>query len=93
MSGEAHFRQEMEDDDLVPRITLNDSMDNFVVVDGLPIATQEKVEKLKEVLTSVYSKVGKVKNVVMPLDPETNSSRGYFFIIFDSLRHPFYICL
>lgn len=80
---EEEFQRELLDDELVPRVYFKESLDNYVVVDGLPIITPEKKEKLIEVIKNNYNQVGKVKSIEVPFDKETNTSKGFIlFLLF-----------
>lgn len=74
---EEEIQKELLDDELVPRVYFKESLDNYVVVDGLPIITPEKKEKLIEVIRNNYSQVGKVKSIEVPFENETNLSKGF----------------
>ncbi|SCW01430.1 LAFE_0D12398g1_1 [Lachancea fermentati] len=60
------------------------NFDNFVVVDGAPIAPESKVPVLTKVLTKLFSQAGNIVDINLPLDEEKKSTKGYLFIEFDS---------
>ncbi|CEP64877.1 translation initiation factor eIF3 core subunit b LALA0_S14e01288g [Lachancea lanzarotensis] len=60
------------------------NFDNFVVVDGAPIAPESKVPILSKVLGKLFSQAGKVVDINLPLDEAKKSTKGYLFVEFDS---------
>ncbi|SCU96120.1 LAMI_0F05270g1_1 [Lachancea mirantina] len=65
-------------------VDLDVNFDNFVVVDGAPIAPETKVPVLTKVLTKLFSQAGKVVDINLPLDEEKKTTKGYLFVEFDS---------
>ncbi|KAJ2783703.1 Translation initiation factor 3 subunit b [Coemansia javaensis] len=66
-----------------------ETLENVVVLDNLPVATPDKIEKLVKVLTKlVFKNVGKVKEdgLHMPMteDPDEPKSKGYAFVEFET---------
>jgi len=59
----------------------HESLGNIIVVDNLPKVDQTKLEKLKAVVSKVYSKIGVVRKEYYPLDDE-GKTKGYFVLIF-----------
>lgn len=53
-------------------------LDNYVICDGAPVAPESKVPVLKKVLTSTFSKAGKVVRLDLPV--EDGKTKGYAFI-------------
>ncbi|KAM3163228.1 Eukaryotic translation initiation factor 3 subunit B [Lachancea thermotolerans] len=60
------------------------NFDNFVVVDGAPVAPESKVPVLTKVLTKLFSQAGSVVDINLPLDEEKKTTKGYLFVEFDS---------
>lgn len=48
----------------------HESLNNIIIVDNLPKVDQAKLEKLKAVVSKVYSKFGICRNEYYPLDDE-----------------------
>lgn len=48
----------------------HEGLSNVIVVDNLPKVDQVKLEKLKAVISKVYSKIGICRNEYYPLDEE-----------------------
>jgi translation initiation factor 3 subunit B len=48
----------------------HEGLNNIIVVDNLPKVDQQKLEKLKAVISKVYSKSGVCRNEYYPLDEE-----------------------
>ena len=59
-------------------VQLEEGLDAFVVVDGLPIVTEANKPKLIKFLTKRLNEVGKAKadQIFMPIDEATGSSQG-----------------
>jgi len=59
-------------------VRLEQGLDSFVVIDGLPVVTEEQKPKLVKFLLKKLNSVGKTKEdaVFMPLN-ENGSSEGY----------------
>ncbi|CDK26544.1 unnamed protein product [Kuraishia capsulata CBS 1993] len=51
---------------------------NYVVVDGAPIAPEAKAEMLKKVLNKLFSTIGKVKDMHMPV--ADGKTKGFLFV-------------
>lgn len=60
------------------------NFDNFVVVDGAPVAPESKVPVLTKVLTKLFSQAGTVVDMNLPLDEQKKTTKGYLFVEFDS---------
>ncbi|CCH61129.1 hypothetical protein TBLA_0E00680 [Henningerozyma blattae CBS 6284] len=56
------------------------SIDQYVVVTGIPIIPEAKVPVLKKALTGLFSKAGKVVDMEFPLDEETKKTKGFLFV-------------
>ncbi|GMM30383.1 translation initiation factor eIF3 core subunit B [Martiniozyma asiatica (nom. inval.)] len=56
------------------------SVDNYVLVDGAPIAPESKAPVLKKVLSKLFSQCGKVVDIILPL--EAGKTKGYLIIEF-----------
>lgn len=54
--------------------------DSYVVVDGAPVAPEAKAPVLKKVLGNLFSKCGKVEDIILPL--EEGMTKGYLIIKF-----------
>jgi len=60
----------------------SDSMDSVVIVDGIPTASRDKLDKLKGVIRKIYKKAEKiVQNEHYPLS-ESGETKGYCFLEF-----------
>jgi translation initiation factor 3 subunit B len=92
-SEEAYLELEKEinlDDidftDLEEQYQVNVDLDNYVVVDGAPIAPEAKVPMLTKVLKKLFSTVGKVvegdEGIHMPV--EDGKTKGYLFVQFET---------
>ncbi|KAK2643511.1 hypothetical protein Ddye_025274 [Dipteronia dyeriana] len=59
---------------------------NIIMVDNLPIVSEEKFEKLEGVIRKIYSQIGVIKDdgLWMPVDPQTHKTLGYCFIEFNT---------
>ncbi|KAK6462501.1 translation initiation factor eIF3 subunit [Scheffersomyces coipomensis] len=70
--------------DLEEKYTVDVGLDNYVVVDGAPIAPESKVPVLIKVLKKIFSEVGEIvegdDGIHMPL--EGGKSKGYLFVQF-----------
>ena len=54
----------------------HESLYNIIVVDNLPKVDQPKLDKLKVVISKVYSKFGECRNEYYPMDDE-GKTKGY----------------
>merc|ERR550539_1410244 len=45
-----------------------DGVESVIVVDGVPVVSGDRVEKLKNVIRKIYSKFGKLVNEHYPLE-------------------------
>lgn len=72
--------------DLEEKYEVNIGLDNYIIVDGAPIAPEAKVPVLIKVLRKLFSQVGEIvegdEGIYMPL--ENGKSKGYLFIQFKS---------
>jgi len=74
--------EELMRDLLTQRPKESDSMDSVVIVDGIPTASKEKLDKLKAVIRKIYKKADKiVQNEHYPLS-ESGETKGYCFLEF-----------
>ena len=55
-----------------------------VVIDGLPLADKEKLEKLQNIVSKLYRQFQDDATASFPIDEETNKCKGYCFIEFDA---------
>lgn len=60
-------------------VRLEQGLDAFVVVDGLPVVPEDSKPKLVKFLVKQLNKAGKVKEdgFFMPTNAETNKTEGY----------------
>ncbi|KAH8835195.1 hypothetical protein DL96DRAFT_1702202 [Flagelloscypha sp. PMI_526] len=68
-------------------VEYDDSLDNAVVVDGIPIIDEAKVEKLLSKIIKAWQKQGvfiKQDKIFLPWNTETGKCKGYMFVEFDS---------
>jgi len=81
------FEDDVSDEELMPdllrqRPRESDGMDSVVIVDGIPAASREKLDKLKTVIRRVFKKIDKiVQNEHYPLT-EGGDTKGYCFLEF-----------
>lgn len=59
-----------------------DGVDSVVVVDNVPIVENDRLEKLKNVLTKKFAKVGNIINQHYPM--ENGKTKGYIFIEYEN---------
>jgi len=57
------------------------SIENVVIVDNIPVTVSAKVLKLTNVLLKIFSKCGKIETHHIPLD-ENQKTKGYMFIVY-----------
>lgn len=82
------YGSDLGDDVLCPDLVAerpreHESLGNIIVVDNLPKVDQAKLEKLKAVVSKVYSKIGIVRKEYYPLDEE-GKTKGYGFFEFEN---------
>jgi translation initiation factor 3 subunit B len=67
-------------------VRMEEGLDTFVVIDGLPKVTEDNKPKLVKFLLRKLVAAGKTKeeNVFMPMDEETGQSGGYAFVEFET---------
>ncbi|KAL6569251.1 Eukaryotic translation initiation factor 3 subunit B [Orobanche minor] len=77
-----------DDEDLKEEESLEfeDGFGNIIVVDNLPVVPKEKFEKLEGVIRKIYSQIGVIKEggLWMPVNPDTQKTRGYCFIEYNT---------
>lgn len=79
---------EVDFQDLEAKYAVEDNftLGQYVLVDGLPVVPEAKVEKLAKVLVKQFSKVAPVvegdSGFHIPVDPESKTSRGFAFFQF-----------
>jgi len=78
---EPTYRNAIDDEDLEPEVTMEIGFSKIIVVDNIPVVPQEKYEKLRNVITKIFSTIGDIKDLYMPQD-EKQVTRGYAFIEF-----------
>nr|BAN20592.1 eukaryotic translation initiation factor 3 subunit B [Riptortus pedestris] len=71
--------QELLGDILCEKPEPIDGVDSIIVVDGVPQVGLDRLEKLQNVISKMYSKFGKVINEHFPLN-EKELTKGYIFI-------------
>lgn len=71
--------EELLEDVLERRPKELDGTDNIIVVDGIPQVGSERLEKLRGVISKVFSKFGNITNDHYALD-ENGHTKGYVFI-------------
>ncbi|CAF2492557.1 unnamed protein product [Rotaria sp. Silwood2] len=86
--SEEYYGSDLPDDVLCPELMAerpkeHESLNNIIVVDNLPKVDQVKLEKLKAVISKVYSKIGVCRNEYYPLDEE-GKTKGYGFFEFQN---------
>ncbi|CAK5280263.1 unnamed protein product [Mycena citricolor] len=67
------------------KVNYNDSLDNMVVVDGVPIIDRSKLDKLVAKISKEFSKKGvpiKVDDIFMPWEEGKDKSQGFLFLEF-----------
>ncbi|KAF9478508.1 translation initiation factor eIF-3b [Pholiota conissans] len=67
------------------QIQYDDGFDNVLVVDGLPIIDESKLERLRAKITKEFSKKGmsvKQEDIYMPWDNTAGKSKGFMFVEF-----------
>jgi translation initiation factor 3 subunit B len=70
---------DIDDELLEPDVPMEVGFPKVVVVDNIPIVPSEKYDKLKSVLSKIFSSVGPVKEFILPQDAE-KVTKGYAFI-------------
>jgi translation initiation factor 3 subunit B len=62
-------------------VRLEEGLDAFVVVDGLPAVPEERKSKLVKFLVRKLNAVGKTREdaILMPMNEKTGMSEGFFF--------------
>jgi hypothetical protein len=67
---------ELDEDKLEPPVVLNSSFANFVVVDNIPVAPNDKVERLKGIIGKIFTSLaGPYNQLHLPLD-EQKATKG-----------------
>lgn len=67
-------------------VTLDEDMSNVIVVDGIPIAPESKLERLVARTQKLFGKFGKIaeNGIYVPMDSNSSTTLGYAFIEFES---------
>ena len=66
-----------EDEDFgEPPINLEQGFAKIVVVDNIPVVSEEKYDKLKAVLTKIFTSIGAIETFHLPQD-ESKNTKGY----------------
>jgi len=85
LAGEDYV--DIKDEDLMPDLLAarpkeSDGMDSVVIVDGIPAANKDKLDKLKTVIRKLFKKCDKiVQNEHYPMS-EAGETKGYCFLEF-----------
>jgi len=82
------YVDDISDEELMPDIMKlrpkeTDGVESVIVVDGVPVVSGERVEKLKNVIRKIYSKFGKLVNEHYPLEADGNT-KSYIFLEFSN---------
>lgn len=91
MSVDSVNPAEVDFSDLEAKYAVDDSfaMDQYVLVDGLPVVPESKVEKLTKVLVKQFTKVAPLARgeagFFMPISKESGSSQGFAFVEFETV--------
>lgn len=59
---------------------MDDNLENLIVVDGVPVIDQSKLDKLLAKVSKEFTKKGaaiKPENIFVPWDDSTGKSKGY----------------
>lgn len=85
------FVDDVDDEEIIPDLLEKKpresfGIDNVIVIDGIPVVQIEKINKLKEAIRKIYSKIGPVINEHYPVTKE-NKTKGYCFL---ELENKFY---
>eukprot|EP00088_Acartia_fossae_P013133 TRINITY_DN1682_c0_g1_i1.p1 TRINITY_DN1682_c0_g1~~TRINITY_DN1682_c0_g1_i1.p1 ORF type:complete len:705 (+),score=264.99 TRINITY_DN1682_c0_g1_i1:29-2116(+) len=73
--------EELMGDILKTKPSATDGVDSVIVVDGVPVVGQERLEKLKNVIRKAFVKFGNLVNEHYPVDEE-GKTKGYIFLEF-----------
>jgi translation initiation factor 3 subunit B len=90
-SDEEGYVENVPDAELVPdvleqRPTENDTTDNIIIIDGVPIVGQDRVDKLRTfLLKKILDKLGKLVEHYIPTD-EDGQTCGYMFLQFETAK-------
>ena len=71
------FIPELMGDWLKKKPTETDGIDSVIVVDHIPQIGTKLVEKLQKVIKKLFNDFGTIKNEYYPVDPTTNTTKGY----------------
>ncbi|KAJ6219776.1 hypothetical protein RDWZM_005588 [Blomia tropicalis] len=82
------FIDDISDEELLGDILKNKptqdlGLKSVIIVDGIPQVSQERFEKLRNVLMKLFSKCGVILKDYFPLD-ENNTTKGYAFFEFEN---------
>ncbi len=80
------YVDDIRDEDLMPELVSSrpreaDGVDAVIVIDGIPVVGQDRLEKLRGVVRKICGKFGRVVNEHYPLDAE-GRTKGYAFLEF-----------
>ena len=70
------------------RVQYEETFDNTIVVDGIPIIDKSKLEKLLAKIAKEFSKKGapiKPSDMFVPWDESTDKCKGFFLLLFIAL--------
>eukprot|EP01132_Coremiostelium_polycephalum_P008620 gene8620-10610_t len=66
-------------EDFEPPVELDTSFSNYIVIDGIPIASEAKYEKLHLILSKIFSSRGTIVRLNLPVDASKNT-KGFGFL-------------
>lgn len=70
---------EIDDETLEPDVSMEIGFTKIIVVDNIPVVPTEKFEKLKGVISKIFTSMGQIKDLNIPLD-DAGNTKGYAFI-------------
>ena len=68
-------------DMLGKRPSPDQTTENVIIVDNIPVADSSKMAKLKSVLQKIFGKCGKVEDLCIPMN-ENQKTKGYMFVVY-----------
>lgn len=65
-----------------PEVRLETTFENVVVVDHIPVTSEDRFQKLSSVLKNVFGQMGTIAEdgLYIPVDEETKSTKGFAFV-------------
>ena len=70
------------------QVRFDDSLDNTIVVDGVPVIDKSKVDKLLAKISREFGRKGaliKPSDIFLPWDDSTDKSKGFVFVDFPTV--------